>query len=77
VRKAFEIVSRDEELGRLRAFVDDVEGGLSALLLEGEAGIGKSTLWAGDRSHVSVERCAGCDPLLRGGTRLGKIVVTV
>jgi DNA-binding CsgD family transcriptional regulator/tetratricopeptide (TPR) repeat protein len=40
-----EVVSREEELASLHAFIDDVEGGPAALVLEGEAGIGKSTLW--------------------------------
>ena len=39
---AGEIVGRDAELGRIRDFVD---GAPAALLLEGEAGIGKTTLW--------------------------------
>lgn len=41
-----EIVGRDAELASLRAFVDrDEADGAKALVLEGEAGIGKSTLW--------------------------------
>jgi len=41
-----EIVGRDAELAALRTFVDgDEPGGARALVLEGEAGIGKSTLW--------------------------------
>ena len=40
-----EIVGREKELASLRAFIDDAKGGASALVLEGEAGIGKSTLW--------------------------------
>jgi DNA-binding CsgD family transcriptional regulator len=40
-----EIVSRDEELDVLRAFVARDDGRLGALVLEGDAGIGKSTLW--------------------------------
>ena len=41
-----EIVGRDAELASLRAFVDrDEADGPKALVLEGEAGIGKSTLW--------------------------------
>lgn len=40
-----EIVSREEELASLHAFIGDAEGGPAALVLEGEAGIGKSTLW--------------------------------
>jgi predicted ATPase len=39
----FELVSREEELASLHAFIGDAEGGPAALVLEGEAGIGKST----------------------------------
>ncbi|MGI9112120.1 MAG: AAA family ATPase, partial [Gaiellaceae bacterium] len=42
---AAEIVGRDEELAALRAFVGRPADGLAALVLGGEAGIGKSTLW--------------------------------
>jgi DNA-binding CsgD family transcriptional regulator len=42
---AFEIVGREEELGVLHAFLDQEARGPLALVLEGEAGIGKSTLW--------------------------------
>src|SRR6266511_2104335 len=40
-----QIVGREEELACLFAFVDDVREAPAALALEGEAGIGKSTLW--------------------------------
>ena len=40
-----EIVGRDEERARVAAFVGQVPDAPSALVLEGEAGIGKSTLW--------------------------------
>jgi len=40
-----EIVGRDEELGSLTAFFDRTAEGLAAVVLEGAAGIGKSTLW--------------------------------
>ena len=40
-----EIVGRDQELGFLSAFLDRADGGSTAFVLEGEAGIGKSTLW--------------------------------
>lgn len=43
---ANEVVGRDAELGRVRAFLDAPAGGLGAMVLEGEAGIGKSMLWA-------------------------------
>ncbi len=42
-----EIFGRDEELSSLSAFLDrSAAGGPRSLVLEGEAGIGKSTLWA-------------------------------
>ena len=40
-----EIVGREDELSSIRAFLDQREGGPAALVLEGEPGIGKSTLW--------------------------------
>jgi DNA replication protein DnaC len=40
-----EIVGREEQLASIHAFIDDAEGAPAALVLEGEAGIGKSTLW--------------------------------
>ncbi len=40
-----EMVGREAELSRLNSFLDDVAGGRAALLLEGESGIGKTTLW--------------------------------
>jgi DNA-binding CsgD family transcriptional regulator len=42
---AVEIVGREEELGVLSSFLDRAAAGPAALVLEGEAGIGKSTLW--------------------------------
>lgn len=40
-----EIVGREKELASLRGFADEVHEGPAVLVLEGEAGIGKSTLW--------------------------------
>jgi DNA-binding CsgD family transcriptional regulator len=40
-----EIIGRDEELGAVRAFVSRVGDGPGALVLSGEAGIGKTALW--------------------------------
>jgi DNA-binding CsgD family transcriptional regulator len=40
-----EIVGRDKELRSLSAFFERMAEGPAALVLEGEAGIGKSTLW--------------------------------
>jgi DNA-binding CsgD family transcriptional regulator len=39
------MVGRDSELASIRAFLDTAGGQLTALLIEGEAGIGKSWLW--------------------------------
>ncbi|HEY2936249.1 MAG TPA: AAA family ATPase, partial [Gaiellaceae bacterium] len=52
MRMVLEIVSREEELGSLRAFIGQTEGGPAALVLEGEAGIGKSTLWRAGVEHA-------------------------
>lgn len=48
-----EIIGRDEELASLHAFIDDAREGLSAVVLEGEAGIGKSTLWLAGVEYAS------------------------
>jgi DNA-binding CsgD family transcriptional regulator len=45
VETTLEIVGRDEELAAISAFLDASEELPGALLLEGEAGIGKTTLW--------------------------------
>jgi predicted ATPase len=45
-------VGREEDLGSLYAFIGDAGGGLPALVLEGEAGIGKSTLWLAGLEHA-------------------------
>ncbi len=51
------VIGRDEELGKIAAFLDASAELPGALLLEGDAGIGKTTLWraaleaAGDRSY--------------------------
>jgi DNA-binding CsgD family transcriptional regulator len=47
-----EIVGRDEELAELHAFVGDTPTGPRALVLQGEAGIGKSTLWLAGVEHA-------------------------
>src|SRR4029077_12077214 len=41
----FEIVSREQELESVREFLARTEPGHAALVLEGSAGIGKSTIW--------------------------------
>jgi Mg-chelatase subunit ChlI len=39
------IVGRSEDLERVEALLDGVEPGVHALILDGEAGIGKTTVW--------------------------------
>ena len=50
------ILGRDAELAEVQSFVGSAPGGPSALLLEGTAGIGKTTLW---RAGVSTARARG------------------
>src|SRR4029453_15194521 len=50
------IAGRDAGLASLRNFVESVSGGAVALVLEGEAGMGKTTLW---RYGVETAETAG------------------
>jgi DNA-binding NarL/FixJ family response regulator len=52
----FELVGREEELRRLHAFVDDIGNGPGALVIRGDAGIGKTVLW---RAGVEAAAAAG------------------
>jgi DNA-binding CsgD family transcriptional regulator len=56
-----EVVARGEELSALDAVLDRAAAGSAALVLEGEAGIGKSTLW---RAGVDAARARGMCVLL-------------
>ncbi len=47
-----EIVAREKELAAVRAFIDVEHAGAAALVLEGDAGIGKSTLWRAGVEHA-------------------------
>jgi DNA-binding CsgD family transcriptional regulator len=49
---ASELVAREEELASLFAFVDEEREGPAALVVEGEAGIGKSSLWLAGVEHA-------------------------
>jgi DNA-binding CsgD family transcriptional regulator len=49
---AQEIVGRDQELASVRAFVDGADVDPDTLVLEGEPGIGKSTLWLAGVEHA-------------------------
>jgi DNA-binding CsgD family transcriptional regulator len=48
----FEIVSREEELASVHAYIDGPHEGPTAFVLEGDAGIGKSTLWLAGVEHA-------------------------
>jgi DNA-binding CsgD family transcriptional regulator len=50
------VFGRASELARLERFLDDVRLGPSALLIEGEAGVGKTTIW---RATVAATRRRG------------------
>lgn len=56
----FEIVGREAELASVRAFVDQAGAGLAALVLDGDAGIGKSTLWLAGVEHARARACGFC-----------------
>ena len=65
------VVGRDTELASVRGFVSSISEGALALALEGEAGIGKTTLWqagldeAGDRAfRILVARPAESETAL-------------
>ena len=45
IEMSSDIVGRDAELETIQAFAERASGGPQAFVLEGEAGIGKSTLW--------------------------------
>ncbi|HET7808711.1 MAG TPA: hypothetical protein VFK71_09425, partial [Gaiellaceae bacterium] len=51
-----EIVGRDVEVASVRAFVEGAAERPAALVLEGEPGVGKSTLWIAGVEHA---RAAG------------------
>ena len=59
-----EIVGRDEEVASVRAFVEGAAEGPAAFVLEGEAGVGKSTVWLAGVEHARAER--GCRHSSRG-----------
>ena len=39
------VVGREHELGRVDRFLDEIGGGFALLVVEGDAGIGKTTVW--------------------------------
>jgi DNA-binding CsgD family transcriptional regulator len=52
-----EIIGREPELERIERFLDRLEEGPAALVLEGQAGAGKTTLW---REAVARAEARGC-----------------
>ena len=54
-RVDFEIVGREAELASVHAFIGGAGDGPAALVLEGEAGIGKSTLWEAGVEHARAQ----------------------
>jgi len=61
---ASEIIGRDKELGSVRQFLDAVATAPAGILIEGEAGIGKTALWrrALDLARESSYRVLACRP---------------
>jgi AAA ATPase domain len=55
VDTAESLVGRDAEIARISSFLDDVPTGAAALLIAGEAGIGKTTVW-GEGLRIAAER---------------------
>jgi ATP/maltotriose-dependent transcriptional regulator MalT len=60
------LIGREDEIDRVEAFLDGVAQGPSALVLSGEAGIGKTSLWEtgvdeARRRHVRVLSCRGVE----------------
>jgi hypothetical protein len=48
----FGIIGSEEELASVVTFIDEVRDGPAALVLEGEVGVGKSTLWLAGVEHA-------------------------
>jgi DNA-binding CsgD family transcriptional regulator len=76
------ILGREAELAAIARFLDDVGSGSHALLLEGEAGIGKTTLWreglrlADDKGVVLSSRASEAETRL-SFTVLGDLLTPV
>jgi DNA-binding CsgD family transcriptional regulator len=51
----YELVGREEELDSLQAFLRETYAGPAALVIQGEPGIGKSTLWLAGLEYARVQ----------------------
>ena len=62
---AEEVLGREAELGVVAAFLDGVSSGPGALVIQGEPGIGKTTLWADlvRRAEAHGTRVLSCRPV--------------
>jgi len=60
-----EVIGRDAELLKILAFLDSLREGPAALVLEGEAGIGKTTLWQAGLAEATRRgyRIMACRPV--------------
>src|SRR4051794_20804539 len=71
------VVGRQEELTAVERLIDALEDGPAALLLEGEAGIGKTTVWS---AGIEAARASGLVVLVCRGSgaeaRLGYAALT-
>jgi DNA-binding CsgD family transcriptional regulator len=68
------ILGRDEELASVDGFIRDDQAGSRALLIEGDAGIGKTTLW---RRAVRLAERNGCVITSRASEVEAKLTFTV
>ena len=59
-----ELTGREDELRRVQRFVEAVPSGARALLITGEAGVGKTSLWqaAVERSRAAGMRAVAARP---------------
>src|SRR5919197_1171866 len=53
------VIGRDDELGSIQAFLEQVRSGPAVLVLSGEPGIGKTILW-----QAGVEQASGTHRVL-------------
>ena len=62
---AVDVIGREPELAILDRFLDSIPGGPSALLLSGDPGIGKTTVWKEGLAGAELRRCRtlSCGPV--------------